>query len=30
LDEAVRREIVEFWTRNNAIGDLREAWRRTN
>jgi hypothetical protein len=29
VTDALRGEIVEFWTRNRAIGNPREAWRRT-
>src|SRR5471030_3304168 len=29
VDEALRTEIVAFWTRSHAITDIQEAWRRT-
>jgi hypothetical protein len=29
VDEDLQKEIVAFWTKNQAIGDPEEAWRRT-
>ena len=30
VTDTLRGEIVGFWARNGAIGDMREAWRRTD